>query len=89
VLLRRCEETAPGPVRRLHISDGRINGLRWLCGRRRDSLFRPCLRSRAALPDPSPRNRASNRHSWLLPCVFSFLMAPEQRQEKATVHNLD
>ena len=50
----------------------RISGLRSPCGRRRGWLFRPCLQSRAALPDPSPRNRASNRRSWSV--AWEFLL---------------
>ena len=41
----------------------RSSGWCWVCARRRDWPCRPCSRFPAALPDPSPRNRAWNRRS--------------------------
>ena len=41
----------------------RSSGRCWACARRRDWPCRPCSQFPAALPDPSPRNRAWSRRS--------------------------
>ena len=82
----------PAAVRR-HPWEGVSSSVRGCsCGRRRGWPCHPCSRFRAASPDPSPRNRASNRHSSSLACSLSVMgvfTTRLQRGRNATVHNAD